>query len=247
MSTTAGPRVTKFASDSNSVLQCCIAYNRYGGYCVPLSSRHRPAAQRILAGDIWEPRTLDFVQSQSAGGDIVHAGTFFGDFLPALSSFAAEGAKIWAFEPNVEIYRCALITVHINALPNVILISAGLGEHRNVLGMVTKDPAGKCLGGASRIYEGGKGRDESEGHSTPVTIVTVDEVLPTHRKVSIIQLDVEGHEKPALKGALSTIRRCKPTLILETMPARSWLEANILQLGYRIAENVHSNTVLRPE
>src|SRR4030042_2578699 len=38
-----GPRITKFQGTSNSVLQCCIAYNAYGGYCIPLSSRHRAA------------------------------------------------------------------------------------------------------------------------------------------------------------------------------------------------------------
>jgi Methyltransferase FkbM domain len=75
--------------------------------------------------------------------------------------------------------------------------------------------------------------------------VTVDETVPSDRKVSIIQLDVEGFEKPALAGALMTIQRCKPIIILETLPEEGWLSENIMRLGYRIAGTVHGNTLLR--
>jgi hypothetical protein len=84
------------------VLQCCIAYNKYGGYCVPLASRYRVAARKILAGEVWEPTTIEFLMSYGSHGDIVHAGAYFGDFLPALSRSCAPGAKVWAFEPNPE-------------------------------------------------------------------------------------------------------------------------------------------------
>jgi FkbM family methyltransferase len=230
-----------YQGNSDSVLQCCIAYNKYGGYCVPLSSRHRPAAKKILAGEVWEPGTIEFLMSHCEDGDIVHAGTFFGDFLPALSQSVALGAKVWAFEPNPENYRCALITTYINGLQNIMeLMNAGLGERQGSLSMLTADADGRSLGGSSRIVE--KSCEES---SIIVQIVTVDEIVPSDRKVSIIQLDIEGFEKPALSGALTTIRRCRPIIILETLPEESWLSENILQLGYRIVGTLHGNTVLR--
>jgi FkbM family methyltransferase len=226
----------------DSVLQCCIAYNKYGGYCVPLSSKHRPAAQDILAGYVWEPEIIEFLMSRCGDGDIVHAGTFFGDFLPALSQSSAEGSRIWAFEPNPENYRCAFITTYINGLQNVELINAGLGERQGSLQMVTIDTDGKSLGGASRMV-----RQTDEGSregSISVEVVTVDEVIPSERNISIIQLDVEGFEEPALAGALKSIRRCKPILILESLPDEDWLSTNILQLGYRMAGTAHDNTIL---
>ena len=95
------PRFTTMEYNSHSVLQCCIAYNKYGGYCVPLSSLHRPAAQRILSGDVYEPNTIEFLISNCSDGDIVHAGAYFGDFLPALSRSCAPNAKIWvSVDPN---------------------------------------------------------------------------------------------------------------------------------------------------
>jgi FkbM family methyltransferase len=239
----ASPSIMNFQDHSDAVLQCCIAYNKYGGYCVPLSSRHRPAAKKILAGDIWEPVTIEFLMSHCGSSDIVHAGTFFGDFLPALSQSLAPGATVWAFEPQPENYRCALITTYINGLENVIeLRNAGLGERQGSLSMMTADPDGRSLGGSSRIVK--QCGDES---SISVQIVTIDDIVPSDRNVSIIQLDVEGFEQPALSGALMTIRRCRPILVLETLPEERWLSENILQLGYRIDGTIHDNTVLRAE
>lgn len=239
------PRVAAFEGDAGTVLQCCIAYNPYGGYCVPLSARHRPAAQRIFDGQVWEPDTLAFLTSHATDGDIVHAGTFFGDFLPALSRACAPTARVWAFEPNSESYRCAQVTLGINGLQNVELLNAGLGERRGKLPMLVADPRGKALGGGSRIIAEPPDPTAAR-HSELVSVVTVDDVVPADRSVSLIQLDVEGFEQPALAGALETIRRCKPILVLETVPAdEHWLAENIVSLGYRVAGKVHGNTIWR--
>jgi hypothetical protein len=92
---------------------------------------------------------------------------------------------------------------------------------------------------------------ETDGDSTEdsitVEVVTVDDVIPSERKISIIQLDVEGFEKPALAGALNSIQRCKPILILESLPDEDWLYTNILPLGYKIAGEAHDNTILISE
>jgi len=75
-----------------SCLKCHVSYNKYGGYCVPDSSRHRPAAKMVLANDVYEPKTIEFMRRECGSGDIIHAGTYFGDFLPALSSTCATDA-----------------------------------------------------------------------------------------------------------------------------------------------------------
>ena len=224
------------------VLRCRIAYNRYGAYCVPLSSGHRPAVRKILSGDVFEPETLDFMRAHCGAGDIVHAGTYFGDFLPALSGKCAPGAQIWAFEPNRENYRCAQITLLLNGLENVELTNAGLGERRHLSNLVTGDRSGRGLGGGSHLVEGVAG--DPAATTEVVEVVTVDETVPANREVSMIQLDVEWHERQVLSGALATIRRCLPILILENLPDQAWLAENILPLGYRVTRKLHVNTVL---
>ena len=238
------PRFTSLRNDSYGVLECCIAYTESGGFCVPLSSRHRPAAQKIMQGSIYEPQTIQFLLSNCNDGDIVHAGTYFGDFLPALSRACAPQAKVWAFEPNPENFGCAAITCAINGLQNVELRNAGLGAQQDTVAMLTKDRNGRALGGASRLV--GKAPENPSGLTESVNIVALDDVVLIERNISIIQLDVEGYEKQSLTGALKTISRCLPVLVLETLPDDSWLSGNILRLGYTVDQNIHNNTVLTP-
>ena len=215
-----------------------IAANRYGRYCVPASSQHRPAARAILGGDIWEPGTIDFLASHCGDGDIVHAGTYFGDFLPALAVAVAPAARIWAFEPCGENFRCAQITLELNGIHNVSLAHAALGAGAGTALLYT-GPTGKLpLGGMSTIRSAREpGKDYEE-----VPLVAIDSAIPQDRYVSIIQLDVEHYEEQALAGALSTIRRCLPLLVLERLPVnRTWFRENVVALGYRKTGRVDMN------
>lgn len=231
---------------SPNPLRCAIAYNKYGGYCVPYSSHHRQAAQKILAKDVYEPDTIEFLMSNCGEGDIVHAGTYFGDFLPAISSATSPDAIIWAFEPNNENYRCARITMEINQIDNVQLANAGLGEHAGTSMLEYRDAEGNYRGGASTIISTPSG---GQSETEEISIMTLDETIDASRHVSIIQLDVEGHEQQALAGAMNTIKRCTPILILETLTGSTlmssdWFIDNILDMGYRKTQDLHDNSVL---
>ncbi|MGC2414137.1 MAG: FkbM family methyltransferase [Stellaceae bacterium] len=232
---------------SGRTLNCCIAYNKYGAYCVPVSGLHRPAALYLLAGEVWEPPTIDLMISHCQHGDMIHAGTFFGDFLPALAAASsAVGGKVWAFEPNPESYRCAVITLQLNQIDNVELMNAGLGERSDNRMLITNE-GGVSLGGASYLLpSAGDAQPAPSGPITPVRLVTIDETVPDDRPVSVIQLDVEGYEELALTGAMRTIRKYRPLLILETVPGAAWMSEHLEPLGYQIAESFLENTVVRP-
>ena len=222
------------------MLRCCIGYNVYGAYCIPLSSRHRPAAQAILAGRVWEPGTIRLLAENCEGGDIVHAGTYFGDFLPALSQAVGAHHKVWAFEPNPENYRCADITLRINNLANVVLRNTGLGHHTEQKQMIVFDKNGRSLGGYSHIATAAGG-----GHLTvPVNIISIDEAVPSDSRVAVIQLDIEGFELQALKGAIATIERCRPLLVIETLPEDAELMGMLQRMGYRVTGRCHENFVM---
>lgn len=230
-------------------LKCEVAYNRYGAYCVPLSSMRRPVAQITRLGDVHERHTLKFIRSACGDGDVVHAGAYFGDFLPALASGCAPGARVWAFEPNPENFRCAQITLLLNGLENVSLQNAGLGAIAGAGQVKTVDAKGAALGGGSYVRPG-EANTAVGFHAIP--IVTIDETVPASRRVSVIHLDVEGYELAALRGALQTIRRCHPILILENLPHSqllddAWFAEQIAGLGYKKTRTVDQNVVLRCE
>jgi hypothetical protein len=59
--------------------------------------------------------------------------------------------------------------------------------------------------------------DNTDGWPTStaqVNLVTIDSEVGD-REIAIIKVDVEGHELPALRGAQTTITRCRPVLVIE--------------------------------
>lgn len=219
--------------------------NCYGRYCIPLASAHRPAARRILAGDVHEPETIRFMIQNHGGSDIVHAGTYFGDFLPALSRNMNPDACLWAFEPNPENHSACEQTIALNALKNVRLANAGLGSKKDSGLVLTRDQQGRSLGGCSRLVDP---QEMIAGELTSaVQIVRLDDVVPPYRPVGILQLDVEGSEEAALRGAIGLLRRWRPILILERKPDSHWFEANITPLGYTEAQKLHGNRLFLPQ
>jgi len=224
-------------------LDCTIAYNKYGGYCTPYTVQKESVVQAILKGEVYEPNTIQYIIDHCENGDVIQAGAFFGDFLPGIAKNISKNAKVWTFEPSSEFYRCAQITILINNLKNVELFQVGLGAEKSEQKLQVATEDGRQLGGASRII------DSENGKFVPILIETLDSMIPENRNISIIQLDLEGFEVPALKGAINTIKRCKPILILEILShndilTNDWFKENILSLGYKITGKVHNNTII---
>ncbi len=224
-----------------SQVECILCENKFGSYCVPKSSEDRPASKTILRGGVWERETIDLMRARTGNRSIVHAGMFFGDFLPALSSALAPGQTLFGFEPNPENSHCAQWTARLNGLRNVVLSNAGLGRRKSIRPMQTCED-GQPIGGRSRIVTNAERQQMPDDDLVSVSIVAVDDVIPKDANIGIIQLDVEGYEAAALAGSLLTIRRCLPLLILETTPD-GFIEEHLTPLGYRPTDRVRNNNV----
>jgi FkbM family methyltransferase len=212
-------------------LDVFVARNEFGLYCVPRASKHRSVTQMISQARVWERETIELIRRTQ--GDAVHAGTFFGDFLPALSE---RPGTVWAFEPNSESFRCAQITILLNGLSNVVLTNAALGAAAGSAYLKKTDARGLAAGGQSRLVDDPSNADES------VRILAIDESVDG--RIGVIHLDVEGFEQPALEGALATIARFRPLIILESAPA-AWISEHLMPLGYRVEQTLNGNSVLR--
>ena len=218
-----------------------VAANRFDDYCVPAESAHRPAAQCVIAGGVWEEETIEFMITNCNGADIITAEAFFGDALPALSS--ATRGTVWAFEPNPQSFRAAQITILMNDFKNVKLMNCALGAHQEQRKLVVRDFAGRSLGGLSQIVDDSFVKRGNE--TIDIATIAIDSIVPPTSAVSILHLDLEGFEEFALLGAIEIIERCRPLLILETVPTPdSDAERSLKALGYRVKRTLDANTLL---
>lgn len=193
-----------------------------------------------MQGKVWEEETVQFMCQHAGEGDIVHAGTSFGDMLPGLSSACCANGVIWAFEPNAISHAAAKMTLQINQTTNVILSHAALGEREMVTGILVRDASGRNMAGMSRIVTD---QNHPQHLTEPVRVMALDQTIPSHRQVSLIHLDVECYEVQALQGAIEIIRAQRPLLVIETVPKQPWFEQVILnELGYRVLKKLDGNT-----
>lgn len=176
-----------------------IAKNIYGTYSIPMEIEYTYTAQTIIEGGVHEDTTIEYIQS--IGGNVIHAGTGFGDFLPALKNCN----KVYTFEPNNLMYSSAKKTISLNNLTNVELYPQAIGDYNGNVSLKHIDEKGLEMGPRSEINING----------IRVPIVKLDSIIPDDVKIDLIHLDLEGYEFRAIRGAMNIIERDKPIIILE--------------------------------
>lgn len=223
------------------------AVNRFGFYCVPEAFQHTEVAKKLRKGEVNEPRTLELISRMVGEGDVISGGSFIGDFLPPLSSFLVPGARVHSFEPNPDAYDAAQQVIALNKLDNVELHPVAVGKEEAVLPFQNMRRSGKAMGGLSKIVE-----EHIEGQTVEVPVTRLDDLIDPSRKISVLQLDIEGQEWPALQGAQGIITRNMPMIVvesLETTEARVD-EGKLAELapdaGYKFMGKMERNSFFLP-
>jgi FkbM family methyltransferase len=112
--------------------------------------------------------------------------------------------EVIALEPNEAGHHRLLENLDRIRPHNVQVIRAAASSHHGPAYLAT---ASERLG----ICSTGKVAD-SGGQA--IELITIDSLV-THHPVTVIKLDVEGHEVQALKGAADTLEATRPTLFVE--------------------------------
>ncbi|WGW04550.1 FkbM family methyltransferase [Tropicibacter oceani] len=216
--------------------------NEYGFYCVPDEYAKREIPKILAHGGVYEPNTLKLMRRRVGDGDIVTGGAFIGDFFPALGSALAPGARLISFEPNPLSFAAAQATIALNGLTNVDLAPVAVGEAPAKLHLQLARQGGSATAARAKIVE-----NAGDGETIEVDVVPLDTLVDKGRKVSVLHLDVEGHEKAALLGAQRIIQDCRPMIVLEA--DRKWMRNMYLDflnehfgdLGYRYCGGMERN------
>ena len=186
------------------LVQCIFPSNGYSavnGYCVAGEINCGASViYKHFIGDVIDKNKI-------LNGDIIDAGAYNGDSALVLSDFTK--GKIHAFEPESSNFKNLKKTIKINNLiDKIIPVKMGLGEKEDI--KMLKNFNGNTIG-ASFCIEDAKETDCEEA-----SITTIDNYVKRNNinKIGLIKTDVEGYEQNLLHGAIETIKKHKPVLMI---------------------------------
>jgi FkbM family methyltransferase len=152
--------------------------------------------------------------------------------------------RVHAYEPVAAHRECfvknVIVKDAVNARGDVILHECALGEQEGRIAIFTE----KGSSGNSHI-------DAKVPGSIPM--VTLDSM--GHQEVDFMKLDTEGYEENILRGAVETIKRCRPVIIVEQK--RDMAEARfglrprgavtfLESLGYKLVKEMSGDYIMVP-
>jgi FkbM family methyltransferase len=119
---------------------------------------------------------------------------------------ALKGIIVYAFEPNPNVFE--ILRENVKDFPNVKVFKIALGDRRaEAVFYIYKENPSSGFGSLYNLYE------RKNVEELVVNVRTLDSFA--FHNVGLIKVDTEGAEYNILKGAIKTLRRETPRLILE--------------------------------
>lgn len=176
--------------------------------------------QRIALDKYEKYETAIMLGQVNKNSVVVDVGANIGYYTLLL---AKEVKKIYAFEPDEEVFQILKKNVEENKLKNVVLINKAVGDKNEKV----KIEKNKDNFGDSRISDKGE----------LVECVKLDEVIK--ERVDLIKVDVQGWEPAVIEGAKNIIEKDSPILFLEYTPGE-YKDKKMINFLKKIYKNIWS-------
>ena len=164
-------------------------------------------------GRSWEPKIANLLTKYGKEGTTaVDMGAYIGTHTMSLVDVVGPKGKVVAFEPQPWAYNGIKKTLAKNKIKNTRVINAGVSDKKNTLRFCSDSS-----GSSSLCQERRPSSKWKEVYDVPV--VTLDSLKL--KNVSVMKIDVEGHELNALIGSKKTIIDSKPVILLEVWRKRT--------------------------
>ena len=163
-----------------------------------------------------------FVEEVRPGAVVYDVGANAGFFTLLASRLAGPSGSVYAFEPMDRNLRYLREHLQLNAVPNVHIMPIAISDTNGTVRFAAADDP--AMGGLSAT--GG----------IEVQSRTIDDLAATLPLPTFIKMDIEGAEHAALSGAMETLRRARPVILLSE---HGWEQherctALLRSLGYAI-------------
>jgi FkbM family methyltransferase len=158
------------------------------------------------------------------GDRCVDVGANVGVHTVRLARLVGPEGEVIAIEPDPDVVQRTNRNVALNGVANVRVISAAASERAGQTRLFRPGPWDTNRARASLLHH-----PYLTGITRTVPVVTVDDVC-AGEPVSLIKIDVEGHEAAVVRGAAGTIAKYAPSVVFEYAP--ELLEDDVAQTPF---------------
>lgn len=201
---------------------------------------------QLLNSSTFDPEELSFGKQllderRSTYGEgvvVLDCGANIGVHTLEWSTFMSGWGFVFAIEAQEAVFYALAGNIVLNNCFNARAIWAAVGMSDNTeIGVPVLNHLMPASFGSLELHESENNEDIGQpvdySSTTPVQMITIDSMqLP---RLDFIKMDIEGMELEGLAGALATIRRCKPYLMIEQIKCnREDLNAFLSREGYAV-------------
>lgn len=164
--------------------------------------------QTIIETGYWEPETTRLVKDLVKKDDvIIDIGANIGYYSIYFSRLTGSNGKVYAFEPTKGFNDILVRNLKENAITNVTPFLQGFSDRKQTLEIKIDDSS-------ATIHQP---INEYVRYTEKIDLTTVDSFVAENNidKIDFIKIDIDGHEPFVLEGAISSIKRFKPIIIME--------------------------------
>jgi FkbM family methyltransferase len=203
----------KISIDGTSLVLAASKYGRFLLRCPDLIS------ETILAGRYWDPHLQGIIERTGRQElAAIDAGSYFGFHAIHM---ARHFGQVYAFEPQTTMFEMLCANILLNQMQNIKAFNNALFDHEcfmqlaPVLNQEIPVPfvEGRVdydrVGNAAALAFGLAGeRAQGAIHTLTIDSLNLD-------NVGLIKIDTQGSDFHVIKGAASTVTRCRPVVIFE--------------------------------
>jgi FkbM family methyltransferase len=198
--------------------------------------RHRKHL-RDLATAV-EPEEGEVRQVVHADQTVLDIGANFGVFTKLFSQLVGPRGSVIAFEPIPLTFRTLEAGIKRYHLENVQAINKAVSDR---VGKVLMAVPSYEENRGDNLYQASIVSSPESPETFTINAVTVDSLQLA--RVDFMKIDVEGHELEVLHGSRETLKRHRPTLMVEVTSDRT-VEFLCAEMGYRQPVTISSSNQL---
>lgn len=169
-----------------------------------------------------EPEILGLRRFVRPGDVCFDVGAAYGMYSYSLADLVGPNGTVHSFEPQFKSHFLLRSGKNAAGAHHMSVNRVGVGREQGAFDIILPMKFGLPIHGHAHLGDGVATQHEESGkfswkRTIRVPVTTVDKVCAERsiERVDFMKVDVEGFEPAVIQGALSTIERDRPTLLLE--------------------------------